>query len=219
MTLTIGICNHNYARYLPDCIASAERFADQVIIYDDASTDNSREVMLSSGHRCISAPTNSGSPVAGYNALIDAASCDWLMLLDADNQVFGVPPLAGDYTYGDILIIDAENIARGAWTYPGWPTDPATALERFRATRAMPVPAGGFWRVGMLRERGLRYRPWPSTPICADFATMLDWLRVGFDITYQPGYILAFRRHTAQQTGIERSAVESDVSDYIRGME
>jgi glycosyltransferase involved in cell wall biosynthesis len=91
-TVTVVIPNYNYARYLPDAVHSVltqRGVAVDVVIVDDASTDDSVEVarklaaaddrILILAHR-----TNSG-PVATFNDGLAMARGDFLVRLDADD--------------------------------------------------------------------------------------------------------------------------------------
>ena len=217
--LTVGICSHNYADHLPECIRSAEKFADYIFIHDDASTDGSADIIRESGHDHLIAEANSGTFIEGFNSLIANARGDWLCILDADNILLTVPELKGDYVYGDLLLIDDRSRPSGMWQYHGWPLTAGEAFDRFYRTKAMPVPAGGFWNLRWIREHDLAYRPWPSSSIGGDFLTMLDWLKCEPELHYAPVPILAFRQHHGQQSGMdaERLRMMTDVERYLKG--
>lgn len=88
--LTVIIGCFNYARFLPAAIDSvlAEDVGAQIIVIDDCSTDNSREVMASYGDRIIPIyqPVNQGVG-AGFNAGFEKATGDLVYFLDADDFV------------------------------------------------------------------------------------------------------------------------------------
>lgn len=91
-TVTIVIPNYNYARYLPHAVDSAltqRGVVTDVVIVDDASTDNSMEVAhklaAADGRiRILAHRTNSG-PVATFNDGLAAARGEFLVRLDADD--------------------------------------------------------------------------------------------------------------------------------------
>ena len=86
--LSVIITNYNYARYLPASIDSVLNQAEciELIVVDDCSTDNSRDVIHSYGERLIPVllPVNSGQG-AGFNAGFEKARGDLVMFLDADD--------------------------------------------------------------------------------------------------------------------------------------
>ena len=90
--VTVVIPNFNYARYLPDCVNSAlaqRGVAVDVLIVDDASTDDSLEVarkLAAADHRIsvLVHERNSG-PVITFNDGLAVARGEFLVRLDADD--------------------------------------------------------------------------------------------------------------------------------------
>jgi glycosyltransferase involved in cell wall biosynthesis len=91
-TVTVVIPNYNYAHYLPDAVHSAlsqRGVSVDVIIVDDASTDDSVEVArkLAAGDqkvRVLVHKTNAG-PVTTFNDGLAEARGEFLVRLDADD--------------------------------------------------------------------------------------------------------------------------------------
>lgn len=91
MRISILINNFNYGRFLRDAIDSALAQVDQdveVIVCDDASTDDSWEVILAyrSRIRCWRSPRNEGQASA-MNAGMALCTGDWVLFLDADDRL------------------------------------------------------------------------------------------------------------------------------------
>ncbi len=89
--VSVVILNHNYANYLPAAIASALRQthpATEVIVVDDASTDDSRSVIDGFGPAvtAIFHPDNRGQGAA-INSGADVATGDVVWFLDADDAL------------------------------------------------------------------------------------------------------------------------------------
>jgi glycosyltransferase involved in cell wall biosynthesis len=86
--VSILINNYNYGRYLGAAIESAlnqtYRHAE-VIIVDDGSTDNSREVIASFGSRVISVLKVNGGQASAFNAGFAASRGNIICFLDADD--------------------------------------------------------------------------------------------------------------------------------------
>jgi glycosyltransferase involved in cell wall biosynthesis len=86
--ISVIISNFNYGRFLPVAIESALQQAGvhEVIVVDDASTDNSRDVIAHFGNRIIPIlqPENRGQ-AAAFNAGFERASGELVMFLDADD--------------------------------------------------------------------------------------------------------------------------------------
>ncbi|MBK8199445.1 MAG: glycosyltransferase family 2 protein [Acidobacteria bacterium] len=144
--LTVIIGCFNYARYLPAAIDSvlAEDVGAQVIVVDDCSTDNSREVMLSYGDRItpIFQPVNQGVG-AGFNAGFAQATGDLIYFLDADDFVLpgGLKRALANYEPGVLIYHYRMRYADEAGTLAG-------------IHPAMQVPLGNGDISRQLREQG-----------------------------------------------------------------
>ena len=90
MTLlaSIVINNYNYGRFLPEAIESALGHTypnTEVIVVDDGSTDNSREVISKYGSRVISVLKANGGQGSAFNAGFAASKGDLIFFLDSDD--------------------------------------------------------------------------------------------------------------------------------------
>src|SRR5437762_9779476 len=85
---SIIIDNYNYGRFLRDAIDSAlaQTYPHaEVIVVDDGSTDNSREVIASYGDRIKPILKENGGQGSAFNAGFAASSGDVILFLDADD--------------------------------------------------------------------------------------------------------------------------------------
>jgi glycosyltransferase involved in cell wall biosynthesis len=93
--VSILISNYNYGRFLQDAIDSARAQTYphvECIVVDDASTDNSSEVLDTAAHnwpelKLVRLSHNSGQSVAILEGLA-RASGDFILFLDADDMLF-----------------------------------------------------------------------------------------------------------------------------------
>src|ERR1700722_4127599 len=89
MKFSILLNNYNYGRYLGTAIESAlkQTHADfELIIVDDGSTDNSREVIAGfKDPRIIPVLKENGGQASAFEAGIARATADYLAFLDADD--------------------------------------------------------------------------------------------------------------------------------------
>jgi glycosyltransferase involved in cell wall biosynthesis len=86
--VSILINNHNYGRFLPEAIDSAlgQTYKNiEVIVVDDGSTDNSREIIASYGSRIVSVLKCNGGQASAFNAGFAASKGAILCLLDSDD--------------------------------------------------------------------------------------------------------------------------------------
>lgn len=82
------INNYNYGRFLRDAIDSAlaQTYANiEVIVVDDGSTDDSREIIASYGDRIIPVLKENGGQASAFNAGFAASRGEWICLLDSDD--------------------------------------------------------------------------------------------------------------------------------------
>lgn len=105
----------NAARQLPKLLEAAVEQTtafQEIILYDDASTDNSAAVAKDYGIRVLSGQTNSGAAVA-RNRLIAASTAKWLHFHDADDGLslnFNARMLAALPASNTCLICAAEEV-------------------------------------------------------------------------------------------------------------
>ncbi|MCU0549924.1 MAG: glycosyltransferase [Leptolyngbya sp. Prado105] len=87
--VSIAINNYNYDRYLAQAIESALNQSDtnvEVIVVDDGSTDQSRQVIEQFSDRVIPVYKSNGGQASAFNAGFAASSGDIICFLDADDM-------------------------------------------------------------------------------------------------------------------------------------
>jgi glycosyltransferase involved in cell wall biosynthesis len=89
-TLSVILISNNEANNILDCLASVS-FADQIIVVDCGSTDNTVELARSMGAQVLQTVDWPGFG-AQKNRALDLATCDWVFSIDADERV--TPELA-----------------------------------------------------------------------------------------------------------------------------
>ena len=85
--VSVLICTYNYARYLPECLASVlnqTRAPDEVIVLDDGSTDDTCEVMNGFPEVRYVYQQNTGKAVA-FSRAVSLSTGEILCHLDADD--------------------------------------------------------------------------------------------------------------------------------------
>jgi glycosyltransferase involved in cell wall biosynthesis len=93
MTVSVIIPNYNHAKYLPQRIESilSQTFSDfEIIILDDASTDNSSEIIngyasANSKIKYFTSNLNSGSPFAQWQKGISLAKGEFVWIAESDD--------------------------------------------------------------------------------------------------------------------------------------
>ena len=87
---SIIVNNYNYGRFLKQAVDSALRQTYpriEVIVVDDGSTDNSREIVATYGNRIISVLKENGGQGSAFNAGFAASHGDIIFFLDSDDQL------------------------------------------------------------------------------------------------------------------------------------
>ena len=86
--VSIVINNYNYGRFLRDAIESAlnQTYASvEVVVVDDGSTDDSREITASYGCRVIAVFKENGGQASAFNAGFARCSSSIIIFLDSDD--------------------------------------------------------------------------------------------------------------------------------------
>lgn len=86
--VSIIINNYNYGRFITDAIASSlnQTYTNiEVIVVDDGSTDNSREIITSYGHKIVSIFQENGGQPSSYNSGFAISKGEIICFLDADD--------------------------------------------------------------------------------------------------------------------------------------
>ncbi len=78
----------NGARGLPACLASVRGIADRIVIGDTGSTDNGMAIAREFGAEIFDVPWTEDY-AAARNQVLARAQCDWVLVLDADEQLDG----------------------------------------------------------------------------------------------------------------------------------
>lgn len=164
----VVITNHNYGRFLGAAIESAlaQTRPVRVVVVDDGSEDDSREVLARYGDRVEIVLKERGGQASALNAGIARCEGEVLLLLDADDvlrpeaaarvaEAFAADPDLVKVQFR-MAVVDAEGRATGA-TKPSEHLQAPTGDAR-RAELAFPfdlawLPGGGTaFRTSSLRE-------------------------------------------------------------------
>lgn len=80
---------HNESTHLPGVVRACLRHLDHVVVVDDASTDETARLASFAGAQVLRLPRRSGKGAAlihGWDHLLQASHCPWLLVLDGDGQ-------------------------------------------------------------------------------------------------------------------------------------
>jgi len=108
---------YNEANRISDIINRSKKYANEIIVYDDGSTDNTEQIAISAGATVIRSPENKGYGVA-IRSLFQAAKekgADIMITLDSDGQhnPDQIPPLIESLKQGFDLVIGSRFLRSG----------------------------------------------------------------------------------------------------------
>ncbi len=85
-TISVVLATFNEEKNLPECLESVKNFADEIIIVDGTSTDNTVAIAKKFGAKIL---VTQNHPIFHINKqkAIDMATKDWVLQLDADERV------------------------------------------------------------------------------------------------------------------------------------
>lgn len=126
--VSIIINNYNYVRFLAEAVESAcsQAYSNiEVIVVDDGSTDNSKDVIDSFGDRILPVFKENGGQASAFNTGFEASHGEIILFLDADDALLphAVEKIVSDWKPGIakahflLNAIDGEGQPLG-YTYP-----------------------------------------------------------------------------------------------------
>jgi glycosyltransferase involved in cell wall biosynthesis len=166
MTLSVIIITHNESGNIQDCLQSVA-FADECIVLDGASDDNTAQLASDMRAKVISSAVWQGF---GHqkNMALSHAQCDWVLSIDADERI--TPALAQEIQSAmrqdrfDVYDVPRQTNFCGSWIkHCGWTPDTVARLFRrgsatFSADMVHERLTGpGFQRLGHLKHPMLHY--------------------------------------------------------------
>jgi glycosyltransferase involved in cell wall biosynthesis len=151
---SIVISSYNYGRFLQGAIDSAigQTYAKtEVIVVDDGSTDNSREIIAGYGEWVLPVWKDNGGQASALNAGYRASQGEVIIFLDSDDLLLPTAVEKAIPFFGD------PHVAKVHWSL--WVVD-----EQGRRTGDVinPVLAGGDLRGAVIRDGPYGYL-WPDT--------------------------------------------------------
>src|SRR5947209_8459800 len=86
MSLSVCLLTRNQETDLPRALRSVAGLADEVIVADTASTDGTARVAAALGAKVVQFPWNDDF-AAGRNFAVGQATSDWILWLNADEEL------------------------------------------------------------------------------------------------------------------------------------
>lgn len=206
--VSIVINNYNYGRYLEQAIRSAlaQTYRDvELIVVDDGSTDQSREIIARYADRCDVLLKENGGQASAFNAGIRRSKGEYVLLLDSDDYLFpdaverflaAFPP-GYARIYSDLRVIDEhgaprQGVAKSNYFRP-FDGDPFASVRTggdffWAPTSANFLHGDTLRAIGPVPEKEYR--------ICAD-AYVLVQMALRGPVKSIPGELVAYRIHSS----------------------
>ncbi|MCJ7805555.1 glycosyltransferase family 2 protein [Patescibacteria group bacterium] len=93
MKLSVVLATFNEEKNIAECLRSVKEIVDEIIVFDESSTDKTREIAESLGAKVFKVKHEPLFHITKQKA-IDSATGDWILQLDADERV--IPALANE---------------------------------------------------------------------------------------------------------------------------
>jgi glycosyltransferase involved in cell wall biosynthesis len=167
--VSIVITNYNYGRYLAEAIDSAltQSYGHcEVIVVDDGSTDDSREVIARYEKRIVPVLKENGGQGSSFNAGFVASHGEIVCFLDADDALYGNAVATAVAAFADcsvakvhwpLEIVGPEKRATGE-RFPNGELLEGNLSEQARQvgplydSRWMPPTSGNAWSRALLKQ-------------------------------------------------------------------
>lgn len=221
--MSVGITVKDKAEFVCRAIESALSQGCQVLVSDNASTDDSPALIAGYGDDVTAFLHDDGTAnaVRGLNECMDAASGDLFLALDGDDWLAPGAARAferaeGDWIVADLNLWDDAEHYLTRWCYRDFPRERETALDYLYKNRQLPVSMKGAFRLDWIRAHSLEWRELPSTTASYDVATCLKWLEASPRITYLEVPLVNYR-YGGEVTQAERDGMLRDMDSYLKG--
>lgn len=136
-TLALSMIVKNAAADLPDCLASVAGIADEIVVADTGSDDNSLKIAQNAGAKTLSISWENDYAKARNFSLAQVTS-DWVLMLDADERLDPaardkLPPLLANRTVAGYQVTIRNYVADASkkiWDRPSHQNDGSYAPSR-----------------------------------------------------------------------------------------
>jgi glycosyltransferase involved in cell wall biosynthesis len=170
--VTVLINNYNYGRFLNEAIDSAlnQTYRNiEVIVVDDGSSDESRDIILSYGDRIIPLLKENGGQASAFNAGIIASHGEIICMLDSDDWFFPdkVERLI-PYSRPDSILHHQLQMQPGPGLIPSKTVEPIDAYAYAQRYRFIPFGGSPTSGIAIGRDLAVRLLPFPKVRASAD---------------------------------------------------
>ncbi|HEX5412414.1 MAG TPA: glycosyltransferase [Terriglobia bacterium] len=207
--VSIIVNNYNYGRFVGEAIDSAlgQTYRNtEVMVVDDGSTDNSREVIAGYGSRIIPVLKENGGQGSAFNAGMAASRGELIFFLDSDDFFYPEKvatieravstEFAGKQVmlYHPMDVVDQGGTRQGTALPSGPHPVKPNLLDYARKYGYVPFAGSPTSGLVITRELARRIFPVPETRICADDFVVRAAALLG-EVHWIPNRLGAYRAH------------------------
>lgn len=211
--ITIGVTNYNYGKYIGKCLESIvnQNYRNlEVIVIDDCSSDDSVKIIKDYQQRYefikpIYHSKNSGSGLLTIHEVIEEASGEYFIILDADDyfpsedtiesyvSAFALNPDI-DYIYANRVIVDENEKMGDTWTYKYYENDDII-YEVFKRAGSGVIPMYGMFRTDFYKRDASNWYYDEEVKIGYDTLNCLINAKKGWRCKHIDKTLLCYRHH------------------------
>ncbi|HEX3660347.1 MAG TPA: glycosyltransferase [Acidobacteriaceae bacterium] len=170
--VTVLINNYNYGLFLNQAIDSALNQTYQnieVVVVDDGSTDESRDIILGYGDNVVKVLKENGGQASAFNAGIGASRGEVICMLDSDDWFFPdkVERLI-PYSRPSSILHHRLQMQPGPGLIPSTTVEPIDVYAYARRYRFIPFGGSPTSGIAISRDLAVKLLPFPKVRASAD---------------------------------------------------
>ena len=210
---SIVVTSHNYSRYLERCLTSCvkqtTREPFEVLIVDDGSTDDSREIarrfvgstvhLLERPNGGIEKASNAGIAAAAAELIVRVDADDYLLPAHLETMLSRMPSAGSAFLYSDYLVVDEHDNVTSEEQLPAFDEAEIKTRGDFLAT-------GTLYRREAIRQVG-GYEEGIVNSGLENYELILKMLRAGHRGLHVAQPLFAYRRHGLNVSAQRRDAI------------
>ena len=234
--VTIGIANYNYSKFIKNCIESIllQTYKNiEIIIVDDKSTDESRQIIESYKNKFNQINTiyhdkNMGTGAIAFQEIINLSRGDYFILLSSDDFLVDKNVVMNfleaykrnsnvDYIYGDLNIVDINGKFIESWEYGDF-SDQQIVKHTFSKMGSGLIPISvGMHKSSYYKDKNRTWFHDPNNIVSSDVLNSLINIKEGWHYMHLPIKFLNYRKHGENTTFNLKERIKSvtSVIDYI----
>lgn len=230
--ITICVPTYNASEFVSEALDSILEQDEQdfkVVLVDDASTDNTLEILegycrKDSRFELQRHAENSGACGLAIKEVLSCCDTEYFMWFGADDRltksyisklIERINSSGADYAYSDFELIDSLGKHVGIWRYPMY--DLFSYIERFLNTFSGALPMNGVLKLSKLRELNMGWLIYNGESRSSDTINGIYFRMNGVHMSRLDEPVFQYRTHIGQLTRQtdKRWLSDKNVIDFV----